>query len=108
MVGRHRGRRGRAVQPVAVAVSDDGGPAALANDRDHRDARIDDFGPDETFSTANAVTILNWARTKAWLISFWALQREQRRVCGHQGRGTCSGVSQPTWYFSHVFEHFTR
>ena len=23
---------------------------------------IDDFGPDETFTTANAVTILNWAR----------------------------------------------
>jgi hypothetical protein len=20
----------------------------------------------------------------------------------------CSGVAQPDWYFSHVFEHFTR
>jgi hypothetical protein len=26
---------------------------------------------------------------------------------GTKGAGTCSGVAQPTWYFSHVFEHFT-
>ncbi|HKD87781.1 MAG TPA: hypothetical protein VKB62_04565, partial [Streptosporangiaceae bacterium] len=38
---------------------------------------IDDFGPDETFSTANAVTILNWAEQHGiGLISFWALQRD--------------------------------
>jgi hypothetical protein len=70
---------------------------------------IDDFGPDETFSTANAVTILDWARHQGLgLISFWALQRDNGGCVGTKGAGTCSGVSQPTWYFSHVFEHFTR
>jgi hypothetical protein len=69
---------------------------------------IDDFGPDETFSTANAVTILNWARRQGiGLISFWALQRDNGGCPGTKGANTCSGVTQPTWYFSHVFEHFT-
>ncbi|MGH3299175.1 MAG: chitinase [Trebonia sp.] len=69
---------------------------------------IDDFGPDETFSTADAVTILNWARHQGLgLISFWASQRDNGGCVGTKGAGTCSGVSQPTWYFSHVFEHFT-
>jgi hypothetical protein len=70
---------------------------------------IDDFGPDETFSTANAVTILHWAQRQGiGLISFWALQRDNGGCPGTKGAGTCSGVTQPTWYFSHVFEHFTR
>jgi hypothetical protein len=69
---------------------------------------IDDFGPDETFSTADAITILNWARHQGLgLISFWALQRDNGGCAGTKGASTCSGVSQPTWYFSHVFEHFT-
>jgi len=70
---------------------------------------IDDFGPAETFSTANAVTILNWAQQHGiGLISFWALQRDNGGCPGTKGAGTCSGVVQPDWYFSHVFEHFTR
>jgi hypothetical protein len=70
---------------------------------------IDDFGPDETFSTADAVTILHWAQQQGiGLISFWALQRDNGGCPGTKGAGTCSGVSQPDWYFSHVFEHFTR
>ncbi len=70
---------------------------------------IDDFGPDETFSTADAVTILDWAQRQGiGMISFWALQRDNGGCTGTKGAGTCSGVSQPTWYFSHVFEHFTR
>jgi hypothetical protein len=70
---------------------------------------IDDFGPDETFSTADAVTILRWAQEQGiGLISFWALQRDNGGCPGTKGAGTCSGVTQPTWYFSHVFEHFTR
>jgi hypothetical protein len=69
---------------------------------------IDDYGPDETFSTANAVTILQWAQKAGLgLISFWALQRDNGGCVGTKGAGTCSGVAQPTWYFSHVFEHFT-
>jgi hypothetical protein len=69
---------------------------------------IDDYGPDETFSTADAVTILHWAQQQGiGLISFWALQRDNGSCVGTKGAGACSGVSQPTWYFSHVFEHFT-
>jgi hypothetical protein len=69
---------------------------------------IDDFGPDETFSTADAATILHWAQHQGiGLISFWALQRDNGSCVGTKGAGACSGVAQPTWYFSHVFEHFT-
>jgi len=70
---------------------------------------IDDFGTDETFSTADAVTVLHWAQQRGiGLISFWALQRDNGGCPGTKGAGTCSGVAQPDWYFSHVFEHFTR
>jgi hypothetical protein len=70
---------------------------------------IDDFGADETFSTADAVTILQWARQQGiGFLSFWALQRDNGGCPGTKGAGTCSGVAQPDWYFSHVFEHFTR
>jgi hypothetical protein len=70
---------------------------------------IDDFGADETFSTANAVTILHWAQQQGLgFLSFWALQRDNGGCPGTKGAGTCSGVAQPDWYFSHVFEHFTR
>jgi hypothetical protein len=68
---------------------------------------IDDFGPAETFSTADAVIILRWAQRQGiGLISFWALQRDNGGCPGTKGAGTCSGVSQLTWYFSSVFEHF--
>jgi Glycosyl hydrolases family 18 len=70
---------------------------------------IDDFGADETFSTANALTILQWAKQQGiGFLSFWALQRDNGGCPGTKGAGTCSGVAQPNWYFSHVFEHFTR
>jgi hypothetical protein len=70
---------------------------------------IDDFGPDETFSTADAVTLLHWAQQQGiGTLSFWALQRDNGGCPGTKGAGTCSGVVQPDWYFSHVFEHFTR
>ena len=69
---------------------------------------IDDYGTDETFTTADAATILHWAQQQGLgLISFWALQRDNGGCPGTKGAGTCSGVTQPTWYFSHVFEHFT-
>jgi hypothetical protein len=69
---------------------------------------IDDFGPDETFTTAAAVTVLHWAQQHGiGLISFWALQRDNGGCEGTKGASTCSGVSQPAWYFSNVFRHFT-
>jgi hypothetical protein len=70
---------------------------------------IDDFGPDETFTKAQAISLLLWAdRTGIGTLSFWALQRDNGGCPGTKGAGTCSGITQPTWYFSHVFELFTR
>ncbi|HWF82888.1 MAG TPA: hypothetical protein VN695_20105 [Streptosporangiaceae bacterium] len=70
---------------------------------------IDDFGTDETFSAADAVTILNWARSKGiGTLSFWAVQRDNGNCPGTKGAGNCSGLAQPTWYFSHTFEPFTH
>ena len=70
---------------------------------------IDDFGPDETFTQADAATIIRWAqRTGIGTLSFWALQRDNGTCPGTKGAGACSGLTQPTWYFSHLFEPFTR
>ena len=70
---------------------------------------IDDFGPDETFTKAQAVALLVWAyRMGIGTLSFWALQRDNGGCPGTKGAGTCSGITQPTWFFSHVFELFTR
>jgi hypothetical protein len=70
---------------------------------------IDDFGPDETFTMPDATAVLNWARSKGIdTLSFWALQRDNGGCPGTKGASTCSGIDQPAWYFSHVFEHFTR
>ena len=69
---------------------------------------IDDFGPPETFSTADAVSLLNWADHQGvGFISFWALQRDNGGCPGTKGAGSCSGLVQPQWYFSHVFEPFS-
>jgi Glycosyl hydrolases family 18 len=70
---------------------------------------IDDFGPDETFTQAQAIALLFWAyQTGIGTLSFWALQRDNGGCPGTKGAGTCSGLTQPPWYFSHVFELFTR
>jgi hypothetical protein len=69
---------------------------------------IDDYGPDETLSQADAITVLHWAQRQGiGLVSFWALQRDNGGCPGSKGAGLCSGITQPDWYFSHVFEHFT-
>jgi len=68
---------------------------------------IDDFGPDETFTKAQAVALLGWAdRMGIGTLSFWALQRDNGGCPGTKGAGTCSGITQPTWFFSHVWELF--
>jgi Glycosyl hydrolases family 18 len=70
---------------------------------------IDDFGPDETFTKAQAVALLLWAdRMGIGTLSFWALQRDNGGCPGTKGAGTCSGITQPTWFFSHVWELFGR
>jgi hypothetical protein len=68
---------------------------------------IDDFGPDETFTEADAVATAVWARLHGvGMLSFWASQRDNGGCPGTKGAGTCSGITQPTWFFSHVFELF--
>jgi hypothetical protein len=70
---------------------------------------IDDFGPDETFTKAQALALLLWAyRMGIGTLSFWALQRDNGGCPGTKGADTCSGITQPTWFFSHVWELFTR
>jgi hypothetical protein len=70
---------------------------------------IDDFGPDETFAEADAATILRWADSHGiGTLSFWAVQRDNGGCPGTQGAGACSGLDQPTWFFSHAFAPFTR
>ncbi|MEU1408188.1 chitinase [Streptomyces sp. NPDC005728] len=70
---------------------------------------IDDYGPEETFTTPDAVTVEKWAAARGIdTLSFWALQRDNGGCVGTAGANSCSGIAQDTWYFSHVFESFTR
>ncbi|MFF4017875.1 chitinase [Streptomyces sp. NPDC001843] len=70
---------------------------------------IDDYGPEETFTTQDAVTVKDWAVAKGInTLSFWALQRDNGGCVGTAGANGCSGIDQDTWYFSHAFEPFTR
>ncbi|MCX4552660.1 glycosyl hydrolase family 18 protein [Streptomyces sp. NBC_01387] len=69
---------------------------------------IDDFGAAETFTTADATSVYNWATSKGInTLSFWALQRDNGGCPGTGGSDTCSGIAQDPWYFSHTFEPFT-
>jgi len=69
---------------------------------------IDDYGADETFTEADATTVLNWAESNGIsTLSFWALQRDNGGCPGTAGSDSCSGISQSTWYFSGKFEPFT-
>ncbi|MFF8595330.1 glycosyl hydrolase family 18 protein [Streptomyces sp. NPDC015220] len=69
---------------------------------------VDDFGPAETFSLANATTVYNWAVSKGInTLSFWALQRDNGGCPGGAAADNCSGIQQNTWDFSHIFSPFT-
>jgi hypothetical protein len=69
---------------------------------------IDDYGAAETFTTADATTVENWAVAKGInTLSFWALERDNGGCPGTGGSDTCSGIAQSQWYFSHTFEPFT-
>ena len=53
---------------------------------------IDDYGADETFTEADATTVLNWAESKGIsTLSFWALERDNGGCVGTGGSDTCSG-----------------
>ena len=69
---------------------------------------VDDFGPAETFTLANATQVYNWAVSKGInTLSFWALQRDNGSCPGGAAADNCSGIQQNTWDFSHIFSPFT-
>ncbi|MEU0558579.1 glycosyl hydrolase family 18 protein [Dactylosporangium sp. NPDC006015] len=69
---------------------------------------VDDFGPAETFTLADARTVLNWANQQGIAaLSFWALQRDNGSCPGGAAADNCSGIQQQTWEFSHIFNPFT-
>jgi hypothetical protein len=69
---------------------------------------IDDYGAPETFPASQAPAFEHWAASKGLgEISIWALQRDNGNCPGTKGATSCSGVAQPTWYFSHTFEPFS-
>jgi hypothetical protein len=70
---------------------------------------IDDYGPPETFTLADATTVRRWAAaTGIGEVSFWALQRDNGGCPGTKGSDSCSGLTQSTWAFTHLFAPFTR
>lgn len=70
---------------------------------------IDDFGPAETFTLADAPTVEHWAvEHDISYLSFWAIERDNGNCPGAKGQGVCSGVAQTPWQFAHIFEPFTR
>ena len=69
---------------------------------------IDDYGAAETFPASQAPAFEHWAASNGLgEISIWALQRDNGNCPGTKGATSCSGVVQPTWYFSHTFEPFS-
>ena len=69
---------------------------------------VDDFGPAETLTLANAQTVTNWAKTQGIAaLSFWALQRDNGGCPGGAAADNCSGVAQTTWQFSKIMQSFT-
>jgi hypothetical protein len=68
---------------------------------------IDDYGSDETFTTADATELVSWAKSKdIGEISIWSLERDNGNCPGEKGADECSGVSQSQYQFSHTFENF--
>jgi chitinase len=70
---------------------------------------VDDSGPAQALSVADARTVLHWAeRSGIGELSFWALQRDNGRCPGRKhAQGDCSGVAQTPWQYSKALERFT-
>ncbi|MDI5961810.1 glycosyl hydrolase family 18 protein [Streptomyces sp. SL13] len=69
---------------------------------------VDDFGPAETFTTADGPTVESWAAAKGLAsLSMWALQRDNGGCPGSAASDSCSSIAQSTWQFSQDFEPFT-
>ncbi|BAJ31763.1 MULTISPECIES: chitinase [Kitasatospora] len=69
---------------------------------------VDHYGPEETFSTADAAAVAAWAADRGvGTLSFRALQRDNGGCPGTAGSDSCSGTAQGPWQFSHAFQPFT-
>ncbi|HEY4466125.1 MAG TPA: chitinase [Streptosporangiaceae bacterium] len=70
---------------------------------------IDDYpGKTEITTVGDTGQVLGFARHQGLgLMSMWAIQRDNGGCPGTIGAGTCSGVTQSTWAFSHLLERFT-
>ena len=71
---------------------------------------IDDYpGKTEITSLADTQRVVGFATHHGLgLLSIWAIQRDNGGCPGTIGAGTCSGLTQSTWAFSHLLERFTR
>lgn len=70
---------------------------------------IDDYGPDETFTLADATTVYDFAKAHGIsTVALWAIQRDNGNCVGTTGAGVCSGIAQSPYQFSQIFEPFTR
>jgi hypothetical protein len=70
---------------------------------------IDDFGPPEIFTQADAWDVREWARDQGIAeLSFWALERDNGGCPGVAGSDSCSGLHQSTWQFTGIFSPFTH
>ncbi|HEY2522162.1 MAG TPA: chitinase [Streptosporangiaceae bacterium] len=71
---------------------------------------IDDYpGQTEITHLADTQQVENFARGHGLaLLSIWAVQRDNGGCPGTTGASACSGITQNTWDFSHILEHFTR
>jgi chitinase len=70
---------------------------------------IDDFGPPEIFTLADAHRVQEWARDKGIAeLSFWALERDNGGCPGVAGSDSCSGLTQSAWQFTGIFSPFTH
>src|SRR5215469_8363147 len=70
---------------------------------------IDDY-PKKTEVTylPDAQSIASFARSHGLPeVSIWAIQRDNGGCPGTIDSNSCSGIKQPTWAFSHVFDGFT-
>jgi hypothetical protein len=69
---------------------------------------IDDYpGKTEITYLRDAEEILSYARAHGLaVVSIWAIERDNGGCPGTVGANSCSGITQPTWAFSHVLERF--
>ncbi len=62
----------------------------------------------ETFTLANASSLVSWSKSNnIALLAFWSVGRDNGGCPGGgAASASCSGVSQNTWDFSHIFQGF--